>query len=1107
MSKITSIIFILLIAVIPVSADVTIDPDGTGDYATIQEGIDAITAGETVWLVDGTYTGTGNKNLDYGGKNIAVRSLNDIPEDCLIDCENDNRGFNLHNDETNAAVIRGMTIRNGSTSNSGGGIRCDGAAVSIRNCIITGNTSGSYHGGGIYLYNASGVIVSETVISNNSADEGGGIYLFIGSLEMTNCNIVENTSIDYGGGIFQYDSNSSITVTNCTVSYNSSSNTGGGIASLGDAYLSVINSIVYGNTASSASDEIRVNMGNAWVYFSDIGESNCPDNVTCNDCMFNQDPMFNGGSPFDYHLDSGSPCIDAGTGDSGTFPTLPGIDIDFEARPYPPEFDMGSDEYTGPPPTPTFTPSNTPSSTPTSTPTITPTCGIYDFTTDFSTQPAGSALYGDAVIDGEKLILTHNISNHTGTFILSGNPCVFEEFSISFDLYIGDGGSTGADGFSLSFAGDIPDDVFPYAEEGAGTGLIVSFDTYDNGGETTPDITLRYAGSDIAVHETVLRTSSWVPIRLVMGPTGRANLYYDGILIFNNIEVIGYSPETGWRFCFAARSGGQTDNQWIDNLVLSNIIPPTFTPSSTPTPTNTPTLTPTPSITPMPTNTPTCMPGDIFLKADGTGDFSTIQEAVDRVCAGAVIWLEDGTYTGPDNAEVQGYQDISIRSVSDTPSLCIIDGQFTEYGFDFDHVDAVHIRGITVRNCDEPGIEFDYSSGTISNCVITGNTYDDGGGIYLGYSSVTISDCIISENIADDYYGGGIYGYEANITVTNSTITGNTAYYYGGGIYVEDSDLTLANSIVSGNEALYDFGGGICSMASTCDITNSTISNNTSEQYGGGISVEDGDLTLTNCTISGNQVLEWGGGGLYLHYIDTSTITNCTFTGNSAVDEEGGGMLFEYGGICNLVNCVFWGNNSTSGIGPEIAVMENSTLTIDYNDIQGGQSDVFVGATATLNWGAGIIDADPLFAGLDDFHLLGGSPCIDTGTDDSMTYPSLPWDDIDGEIRPAGSGYDMGSDEAFSITPTPSNTPTITPSPTATPTPTQSCIHHGDANLDGTVTAGDAQMAFNIALGLITPTYEEECAADCNADGTVTAGDAQQIFGVVMGTDDCVDPL
>ncbi len=83
-------------------------------------------------------------------------------------------------------------------------------------------------------------------------------------------------------------------------------------------------------------------------------------------------------------------------------------------------------------------------------------------------------------------------------------------------------------------------------------------------------------------------------------------------------------------------------------------------------------------------------------------------------------------------------------------------------------------------------------------------------------------------------------------------------------------------------------------------------------------------------------------------------------------------------------------------------------------------------------------------------------------------------------------------------------TPTVTA--TAEPTGTPECVHHGDVTLDGSVTAADAQRAFEIVMGLYNPNFEEECAADCNNDGDITAGDAQQIFGVIFGGS-CEDSL
>lgn len=73
--------------------------------------------------------------------------------------------------------------------------------------------------------------------------------------------------------------------------------------------------------------------------------------------------------------------------------------------------------------------------------------------------------------------------------------------------------------------------------------------------------------------------------------------------------------------------------------------------------------------------------------------------------------------------------------------------------------------------------------------------------------------------------------------------------------------------------------------------------------------------------------------------------------------------------------------------------------------------------------------------------------------------------------------------------------------------PEPKCLNHGDVNLDGQITAADAQLAFFIVLGQYSPTFEEDCAADCNSDGFVSAADAQAIFLVILLLTGCADPL
>ena len=65
--------------------------------------------GASAAVADGTYTGAGNKDLDYKGKAITVISENG-PEITIIDCEGEGRGFWFHTNEGENSVLSGFTI-------------------------------------------------------------------------------------------------------------------------------------------------------------------------------------------------------------------------------------------------------------------------------------------------------------------------------------------------------------------------------------------------------------------------------------------------------------------------------------------------------------------------------------------------------------------------------------------------------------------------------------------------------------------------------------------------------------------------------------------------------------------------------------------------------------------------------------------------------------------------------------------------------------------------------------------------------------------------------------------------------------------------------------
>lgn len=102
------------------SDTLTVFPDGTGNWSTIQEAINASSNGDIIQLADGIFNGIGNRDLDTEGKAITIQSENAIPENCIIDCNgtfnlNLRRAFIITKGEDTTTIIRNLSIIHGST--------------------------------------------------------------------------------------------------------------------------------------------------------------------------------------------------------------------------------------------------------------------------------------------------------------------------------------------------------------------------------------------------------------------------------------------------------------------------------------------------------------------------------------------------------------------------------------------------------------------------------------------------------------------------------------------------------------------------------------------------------------------------------------------------------------------------------------------------------------------------------------------------------------------------------------------------------------------------------------------------------------------------------
>jgi len=289
-------------------------------YPTIQSGVDAASIYNgrpvivTVLVADGLYSGPGNRDIDFHGNNITVRSVSGATK-TVIDCQgtdsNPHRGFFFHSGETATARIDGITVENGySPSNpgsfNGGGICIEGSSPTIADCILKNNVAHEA-GGGISALQGSPVVVN-CVLSGNLAYQGGGIYLGYSNATVVNCTFSNNTvNTYYGPG-----------------------------ASLEFSQPSITNCVFWDRLPSAPTNEIdtRNQTITTNISYSDIqggfpGTSN-----------IDLDPQFVNASAGDLHLKASSPCLGKGTPNGA-----PATDLDGNPRPNPPSmgaYDSGS---------------------------------------------------------------------------------------------------------------------------------------------------------------------------------------------------------------------------------------------------------------------------------------------------------------------------------------------------------------------------------------------------------------------------------------------------------------------------------------------------------------------------------------------------------------------------------------------------------------------------------------------------------------------------------------------------------------------------------------------------------------------------------------------
>ncbi len=218
------------------------------------------------------------------------------------------------------------------------------------------------------------------------------------------------------------------------------------------------------------------------------------------------------------------------------------------------------------------------------------------FTNSFDAgQPPATAIYGDVFVDGTggpdnsgclKMTTAPGLNQNAG-FIMDDLDAgaTIKSFTARFQLVLGGGSATPADGFSFNFAGDLPDGTM--LEDGAGSGIRVEFDTYLNAAPDEIGIDVWWKGAIIATHPMVMTDlatwPSYAAVLIQLTTNGTLNVSYNGTNIYTNLVLSGFVPMQG-RFGFGSRTGGADENCWLDNLGITTsplLLP--YVLSSTPT--------------------------------------------------------------------------------------------------------------------------------------------------------------------------------------------------------------------------------------------------------------------------------------------------------------------------------------------------------------------------------------------------------------------------------------------------------------------------------------------------------------------------------------------
>ncbi len=957
--------------------------------ATIQAGVNAAAAGDTVLVTNGWYETGGQKASGSSLTNrvcvtqaVAVVSVNG-PEVTTIAGRATNGGLAVRGVYlSNGAVLHGFTVTRGATRTSGsyldmcaGGILCvAGTNVVVSNCVIAGNSAASM-GGGIY----DGLVVNCTLASNaapygggcslsvvrdsqvrgNSADSyGGGGY----GAAFWNCMIVSNAATEEGGGV--YDS----TAVNCLLTGNAARYGGGGV------YGYLYGCTVVGNTAREmGGGAIAANARNSILYHNSAPEASndyantlsfcCTAPPVAGEGNLDADPMLL--CRANPRLRAGSPCIDAGTNlpwviggqDLADRPRLIGERLDLGA------YEFQEDGATG---------------------VISAAIGVpwtnaaVLFPTPFQADIQGEAVgfawsWGDggAVANEERVEHAFATAGVYQVVLTASNRTVTAAATVTVTVvenavyYVSPGAGHVSPFTNWSDAAtDIQSAVDVAA---AGGRVLVSNGTYSTGGAAGYPASSRLTNRVAIYRPMTVQSVNGPDVTFIVGRRDAATngpAAVRGVYLADGASLIGFTVTNG-----ATLAGGNLTNELSGAGILCAGSGCTIS---------------------------NCVVRNGIAKGGGGGVWggrlwnSLVMANAASNGAGAY-----GASLVDSILERNSARHSGGGAYGGTLSGCMVTGNYANgwggglWGGTCSNGALVDNRGDSggggayrsllvdcslSSNISKWGSGGGLSGGIASNCVFSSNWARDGGGA----CESALFNCVLSNNTSAGF-GGGAYG----CAVRACTLVGNWGTQGGGA-----RSCTVDCSRIEGNRA-WEYGGGTMHGV----VRDSTLAGNRSEEVGGGASFG----TLYRCVIRDNEAVESGGGEYY------AALENCAVIGNHS-GVGGGGY---YG---TFTNCTVVGNSALDCGGTYAAKVKNSIVY--FNQAPGNSNHVSCSFSSSCAAppavGEGNLDADPQLVSFGNPRLLPGSPCIDAGT-------NLPGQssgtDLNGRARIVADTVDIGACE------------------------------------------------------------------------------------------------